>query len=264
MMKQVTNFPTVLHQEAAGVVTSYFSAIPQVDTILLVNSCARGVAAPESDLDFAILVEPGTSAFQRMEIETAWQSYSNSQATLSRFNHSGPFAHLHLDVIEGNYQPGILEKAGPIDYFEVEIGNQICYSAPLGVKGPYFQELQNRWLPYYDEERRIERLNFLLADCKHGIDHIAVFAKRGLHFHAFDLLYKTFQQFLQALFIANKTYPIAYNKWIREQVVKWLNMPELYPKLLPILTISDIESAEIIENSRKLASLLNSLSPRSA
>jgi len=51
-------FPTVLHHDAAEIVQDYFSAFPIIDTVLVVNSCARGLAVPESDLDFAILVRP--------------------------------------------------------------------------------------------------------------------------------------------------------------------------------------------------------------
>jgi len=50
---------------------------------------------------------------------------------------------------------------------------------------------------------------------------------RGLYFHAFDRLYKAFQEFLQALFVARRIYPLAYNKWIREQVADWLALPDV-------------------------------------
>jgi predicted nucleotidyltransferase len=52
------SFPTKLHQDTAELVRDYFLAIPGVDTVLVVNSCARGQAVPESDLDFAILTKP--------------------------------------------------------------------------------------------------------------------------------------------------------------------------------------------------------------
>ena len=52
----------------------------------------------------------------------------------------------------------VYEKGEPIDYFEIEIGNQICYSAPMENAGPYFKELQSKWLPYYNEELRLQRL----------------------------------------------------------------------------------------------------------
>jgi predicted nucleotidyltransferase len=51
-------FPTSRHSAAAAVVQDFFTERPDVDTILVVNSCARGVATTDSDLDFAILVKP--------------------------------------------------------------------------------------------------------------------------------------------------------------------------------------------------------------
>ena len=73
---------------------------------------------------------------------------------------------------------------------------------------------------------------------------------------AFDILYKAFQKYLETLFITNQTYPIAYNKSIHEQVVKFLNKPELYPKLSPILSVTNIESNEINEKAKMLRELL--------
>jgi len=253
------SFPTSLHQDAADLVSDYFLTIPNVDTALVVNSCARGQAVPESDLDFAILVNPGTTPGEIKNIETAWQIYSETQPTLLKYKQSGQFAHLHLDIIDGNYMPTILEIGVASDFFEIEIGNQICYSAPMARAGPYFQELQNKWLPYYNEELRLQRFAMTRNACEYDLNHIPLFVDRGLYFQAFDILCKAFQEYLQTLFIANKTYPIAYNKWIKEQVIKWLNKPDLYPKLSPILSVSNIESNEINDKAKMLRGLLDNL-----
>jgi hypothetical protein len=69
-------------------------------------------------------------------------------------------------------------------------------------------------------------------------------------------LYKAFQEFLQALFVARRTYPLAYNKWIREQVTEWLSLPDLYQELPPILSVRRMESAEIGEKADALRVLL--------
>ena len=252
-------FPTKLHQDTAELVRDYFLAIPGVDTVLVVNSCARGQAVPESDLDFAILTEPDTTLTKVKNIESSWKIYLETQPTFLKYKQSNQFVHLHLDIIDGNYRPANLEKGEPIDYFEVEIGNQICYSMPMDNAGPYFKELKNKWLPYYNEELRLQRLTMSRNACEYDLDHIPLLKERELHFHAFDILCRAFQEYLQTLFIASKVYPVAYNKWIKEQVVKWLNMPDLYPKLPPILSVSDIESNEIIEKANMLRRLLNSL-----
>lgn len=250
-------FPTKLHRDAAELVRDYFLAIPAVDTVLVVNSCARGQAAPESDLDFAILVNPDTKLADIRNIESSWQSYSQTQQTLINYKQSNPFAHFHLDIIDGNYKPTNIENDEPIDYFEVEIGNQICYSAPMHEAGLYFKSLQNKWLPYYDESLRLQRLQMAKEACDYDLNHIPFFIKRELYFQAFDILCNAFRKYLQVLFIANKTYPIAYNKWIKEQIAKWLHKPELYPKLSPILSIKNIESNEINDKVTMLRTLLN-------
>ncbi len=253
------NFPTKLHQDIADLIRDYFVAITNVDTVLVVNSCARGQAVPESDLDFAILIKPDTTPVEIINIESSWKIYLETHPAFLKYKQSNQFAHLHLDIIDGNYKPAIMGKGEPIDYFEIEIGNQICYSAPMNNAGQYFKKLQRKWLPYYDEELRQQRLTMSRNACEYDLDHIQFFVKRKLYFQAFDILCKAFQEYLQTLFIANKIYPIAYNKWIKEQIVKWLNMPDLYPKLSPILSLNNIESNEITEKVNMLRRLVNDL-----
>jgi predicted nucleotidyltransferase len=252
-------FPTKLHHDTAELIRDYFQAINGVDTVLIVNSCARGQAVPESDLDFAILMKPDTTPVEIINIEKSWLMYLETQPAFLKYKQSNEFAHLHLDIIDGNYKPTNSGKGEPIDYFEIEIGNQICYAAPMDNAGSYFKELQSKWLPYYNEELRLQRVTMSRKACEYDLDHIPLFVKRGLYFQAFDILCKAFQEYLQTLFIANKIYPIAYNKWIKEQIVKWLNMPDLYPKLPPILSVSNIESNEIIEKVNMLRLLINDL-----
>ena len=62
--------------------------------------------------------------------------------------------------------------------------------------------------------------------------------------------------FLQALFIARRTYPIAYDKWIREQVVEILSLPELYEQLPHLFEIERFESAELVDRADELGRLL--------
>lgn len=252
-------FPTKLHHDAAEVVRDFFSKIPAVDTVLVVNSCARGQAVLESDLDFAILVKPGATVTEVNNIELSWKEYEQHQQAILRYKQSNLFAHLHLDLIDGNYSPKDMGDGEPIDYFEIEIGNQVCYSAPMNIPGTYFEELQKRWLPYYNEELRLQRLQMVRDACDYDLKHIPLFVKRELYFQAFDILCKAFQEYLQALFIANKIYPIAYNKWIKEQVAKWLKKPELYACLPSILSIKNIETDEISNKANAVRKLLEDL-----
>jgi hypothetical protein len=176
------SFPTKLHEDLAELTRNYFTAIPDVDTVLVVNSCARGQAVPESDLDMAILVNPDTAVAEMKNIEGSWQAYIENQPTFLNYKESSPFAHLHLDIINGNYTPTTIERGEPIDYFEIEIGNQICYSAPMENAGSYFKTLQSKWLPYYNEELRLQRLRMIDDACNFDLDHVLFLSKESFIF----------------------------------------------------------------------------------
>jgi hypothetical protein len=94
------------------------------------------------------------------------------------------------------------------------------------------------------------------AACHYDLDHVPFYVSRNLYFQAFDRLYKAFREFFQALCIAHRTYPIAYNKWIREQVDGKLGLPTLYPQLPLVLEIHQLESAEVIQKADIVRMLL--------
>ena len=89
-----------------------------------------------------------------------------------------------------------------------------------------------------------------------NLERVNAGVARNLYFHAFDKLYHAFQEFLQALFIARRVYPIAYDKWIHEQVSGWLGLPQLYARLPAILEVRDLESDELCGRARELLELL--------
>jgi hypothetical protein len=57
--------------------------------------------------------------------------------------------------------------------------------------------------------------------------------------------------------MARRTCPIAYDKWIREQVVEILGLPELYEWLPHLFEITHLESAELVDNAAELGRLLD-------
>ena len=69
--------------------------------------------------------------------------------------------------------------------------------------------------------------------------------ERGLFSQSFDRLFNVYQEFLQALFISRRTYPIAFNKWIREQIVEILGLPELYQRLPRLFEIQGFKKPRI-------------------
>lgn len=250
-------FPTPLHEEAAETAGQFFQAQPGVDTVLVVNSCARGQGTPESDLDMNVLVQPGMPAEDFAGLEAAWRQELAGNEALRRFRASGEHAHVHLDVVRGEFVPEPWDDGGGPDGFELGIGNLLAYGKPLHGAGPYYLQLQAQWLPYYAGELRAQRLQMARSACRYDLDHVPFFVKRELYFQAFDRLYKSFQEFLQALFIARRVYPLAYNKWIRMQVEEWLGLPDLYRELPALLSVGNIQGSELVEKAQGLEHLLD-------
>jgi predicted nucleotidyltransferase len=250
-------FPTPFHQSAAEVALDFFIKRSIVDTVLVTNSCARGQGTPDSDLDMCILVKPETTPAEIQELEAQWQEVKSSHAVIRQFKDSHRFMQLHLDVVTGKFTPEVWDDGGGPDGFELGVGNLLAYAAPFHNAGNYYKQLQAEWLPYYGSELRDQRLSMSKQACIYDLDHVPLYFKRELYFQAFDRLYKAFQEFLQALFISKKVYPLAYNKWIRMQVEEWLGLPELYKELPPLISVSDITSEELLDKSARLRELVN-------
>ena len=250
-------FPTLLHEQAAETAYRFFQPQSAIDTVLVVNSCARGQALPESDLDMAVLLRPGTPEEEVARLEASWRQELAANDVLRRYQESGKLAHLHLDLIRGQYIPEVWDDGGGPDGFELGIGNQLVYAACMHEAGSYYLQLQAQWLPYYGADLHRQRLEMARAACAYDLSHVPFFVRRGLYFQAFDRLYKSLQEFLQALFIARRVYPLAYNKWIRMQVEDWLGLPELYRALPQIISIRNIESSELVDRASDLNDLLD-------
>lgn len=263
-------YPTPQHEAAAAQIVEFFSQQPGVDSVLLVNSCARGKASPDSCLDIIILVSEsfrdagnGSTVLERGENEgtealyRAWEEAPSTHTLLASLSEVGRFAEIHFDITDGRVRPAALSRDQAIDGFELSLGNYFAYSVPLWSGTPRFRELQARWLPYYPDALRAERLAHTREFCLHYLDHIEPYVERGLYFQAFDRLYQGFQGFLQGLFIARRSYPIAYNKWIREQVEEILELPELYARLPHILEIPSLESRDVVHRGETLRALVD-------
>jgi len=255
-MISALRFPTELHRRVADLVAGFFSEQAHVDTILVVNSCARGKAVAGSDLDMAVLITPTALSQEVQSLTMKWNQFMATQPMVHRFRSTGRFTQVHVDVFDGRMTPTVWDDGGGPDSFEIEIGNRVAYAAPLGEVGAYCRQLQSEWLPYYGDDLRLSRLAMVREACARDLAAVPFFLGRTLYFQAFDRLYKAFQEFLQALFLARRTYPLAYNKWIREQVTEWLSLPDLYQKLPQILSVRSIESAELGQKADALRVLL--------
>jgi len=254
-MRIKTRYPTVEHEQAARAVVKFFSSTPNVDAVILVGSCARGKASRDSCLDIAILVPPETLSNRENMLEQQWNKFYETENTFKKLRKAGKYSHVDLDFFDGCFTPNPREWTSGPDEFELEIGNRLVYSMPLWTGSTHLKRLKAEWLPYYDDALRRKRLKMVRRYFLNNLDHIPLYVNRGLYFQAFDRLYNAFHEFLQALFISRRTYPIAYDKWIREQVEEILKLPEVYKQLPRLFEIGHLESQEISQKAAELRSL---------
>ncbi|HLO14923.1 MAG TPA: hypothetical protein VK206_08840 [Anaerolineales bacterium] len=260
MLLQAT-YPTPEHKAAADTIVDFFVSNYKIDAVLLVNSCARGKATRDSCLDVIMLAKPDTSRSQLSSLEAGWEELEQTNHTIRALYKVGKYSVVHPDFIHGVFRPRERDEGGGPDDFEVEIGNFLAYSVPLWQGSDYYARLKEQWLPYYNEDLRRQRLDMVRWHCLNNLHHIPLYIERGLYFQSLDRLYNAYREFLQALFIARRTYPIAYNKWIREQLEEILGMPELYEQLSHLFEIEHFESDEIAEKAKEVEALLDEYAP---
>lgn len=243
-------YPTPQHERAAAEITSFFAEQPDTQAVLLTNSCARGRATPDSCLDVQVLTRT-----ERVEqLEHAWRRFAAGNAAVAELAAAGRWTDVHLDVVDGVFEVRTIDHE--LDWLEVEVGNLLAYSVPLLERGGRLGELRARWLPFYDEGLRAERLPAARATCLGYLERIPWFLDRKLWFQALARLHGAFGWFLLALHVEHRTYPIAYDKWIREQVVDNLGLPELYERLPGLFEIGRLQSRELERKAAELRGLV--------
>lgn len=244
-------FPSRAHERAAEEITAYFADREETDAVLLKNSCARGKATPDSCLDMEVVVP--TVDVERVDAE--WHAFARESDAIADLLRAGRFSDLHLDVSDGVLVPGAIDEEA-IDYFEVSVGNLFVYSVPLHTNGPRLEDLRSRWLPFYDDALRSERLGaarwFVLDN---NLARIPWYVERGLHFQAFDRFYRAFQGFLLGLHVSRRTYPLDYNKWIEEQVAENLGLPGLYERLPRLFELVPFDGNALEQKAGELQEL---------
>jgi hypothetical protein len=254
-------YPTPEHQAAAEAIVEFWTTHYSLDAVLLVNSCARGKATRDSCLDIVALARPEWLRSQLSDLEAGWARFEEANPAIHAMKKVGKYSVVHPDFIDGAFAPQERDEAAGPDDFEIGIGNFLAYSVPLWQGSDYFARLKHQWLPYYDEGLRQQRLAMVRHYCLNNLHHIPLYIERGLYFQSFDRLYNAYREFLQALFIARRTYPIAYNKWIREQVEEILGLPELYAQLTHVFEIKQFESSEIADKAKEVEQLLEKYAP---
>jgi predicted nucleotidyltransferase len=249
-------YPTLEHEIAAEAIVDFFSKCSHVEAVILKGSCARGEATRDSCLDIAILMRPKDFSIKKDELENHWSKFYETTKVFKSLEQVGKYSQVDLDFIDGDFRPKFHGWTSGPDEFELEIGNNLVYMTPLSKHGNYLETLQAKWLPYYDEELRRQRLEMVYRYCKNNLEHIPLYVDRELYFQSFHRLYNAFGEFLQLLFISRRTYPIAYDKWIREQVDEILKIPTLYRKLTSLFEIKRFDSKELTQKAEDLTQIL--------
>ena len=260
-MRLQATYPTPEHQTAADAIVDHFVSNYKIDAVLLVNSCARGKATRDSCLDIVVLAKPDPSRSPLTVMEAEWEKFEKATSEIKALYQVGRYSVVHPGFTDGVFLPREQDEAAGPDDFEVEVGNFLAYSVPLWQGSDYLAQLKGQWVPYYNEQLRQQRLDRVRWYCLNNLHHIPLYVERGLYFQSFDRLYNAYREFLQALFIARRTYPIAYNKWIREQVDEILGLSELYEQLSHLFEIKKFESSEMADKAREVEQLLNEYAP---
>jgi hypothetical protein len=244
------HYPTPQHERAAAEITSFFTDRQETPAVLLTNSCARGKATPDSCLDMQVL----TQTAQVGRLDQAWRRFAAGSAAIAELEAVGRWSDVHLDVTDGAFEVQRIDHE--LDWLEVQVGNLLAYSIPLFNRGDRLRDLREEWLPFYGEELRAERLPAARATCLGYLDRIPRLLDRQLWFQALARLHGAFDWFLLALHVEHRIYPIAYDKWIREQIVDNLALPELYERLPALFEIAHLESRELDQKAAELRALV--------
>lgn len=242
-------YPTKQHERASEKLVEIFSKDKRVMSIILYGSCVRGKAEKGSCLDFCLLVK------DKKQIEPVVNKFKSIYPKVKEFNGLKAlekYSHIDLFVSDGKIKITKRDWTSGPDEYELSIGNLFVYSAVLFDRNNYFKNLKKKHLPYYSEKIRKERLIEVKKYLFNNLDHVPLYVKRKLYFQAFSRLYNASKEFLQAIFIKRKIYPISYDKWIKEQMVEILEEPGLYKNFVNLLEIKKLESNELIGKYRKL------------
>jgi len=232
---------TPAHRAALYLAVDFLSKLPEVDAVLLVGSWARGVAHEESDVDLAVLA--------RAPVEAAWERSEERRRADELLQPVTRWSTIEVDSFTADVRPVPRGWTTGPDDFELRLGNWVAHAEPLWERGDAFRRLRERWLPYYDDELRAQRLADVVMYCANDLEHIPWALDRDDRFQAFDRLYHALQECVQGLFIARRVYPIAYDKWLEQQLRDLLGLPDVATRLAGALDIDHVREGAVAVES---------------
>ena len=246
-------FPTQSHQEAFEATVEYFKKKEEALAITLVGSVLRGQGSFDADIDVDVFVEnPKAIDILSSEFDVVGPSILEG---LKDKPDTGRFFDIGLHIRTLN--PQLKQRSwtdGPGE-FEIELGHSFVYCEPVFKRGTAYDLAKKKFVPYYNATLRNERLKETEKFCLNNIEHIELYVKRGLYFQAFKRLHDACQEFLQALFISKRTYPLDYDKWVEYELIEILKMPELYREFVPLYELQKLESDELVSKGKHLHNL---------
>ncbi|MFY9462478.1 MAG: nucleotidyltransferase domain-containing protein [Candidatus Sungiibacteriota bacterium] len=247
-------FPTKSHQKALEATAEHFKKKKEVLAITLVGSVLRGHGSADADVDVDVFVKD-QATIDRLSREFDKVSQS-ILAPLRKNKEVGRYFDIGVHMRFLNPQPKPRFWTSGPDEFEIEIAHSFVHCKLIFERNKAWTKARKRFVPYYNENLRKRRLKEVKMYCLNNIGHIEPYVKRGLYFQAYKRFYDATREFLQALFISKKKYPLDYDKWIRYELEKILKMPKLYREFVSLYELNKLESNELIKKGRRLEKLL--------
>jgi len=240
----------------------YYETYPCVCAVVLIGSLARGKAALGSCIDLAVFLHD--EGFKKLASRLTNRANAYSRLGGEICFYSGDleggvqFDNVRVDLVftDGRFRKGRNPFDMVNDEFETTIGNLLVYGVPLFTKGSKYQHLRSKYLPFYTEDLRQERLDGTRSEFNYKVWKTRWLASRGEYIAAFDTLLQTTRIFLQHLFIKQRKYPIDYCKWLKEQCESILATSELYPKLAAIIQDTKLTKTGIDKKAAMLERLM--------
>lgn len=240
-MHEKIHFPDESYRDVLEKMTDYFEAFPGVFAVVLTGSLARSKAVKGSCIDLCVFL--GKKQFEKLGLglKAREKAYSRLGGEICYYTGEVEggveFGDVRVDMnfTDGKFRVGHMSFDIVRDEFETTIGNLLVYCVPMFQKGNRYQRLRSRYIPFYSDSLRKERLDGTNREFCYKTWKTRWLAERGEYLSALDTLLEAQRIFLQHLFIKERKYPIDYVKWLKEQCETILDMPELYPKLTRVV-----------------------------
>jgi predicted nucleotidyltransferase len=234
-------FPSERHRALARETAVALARDARVAAICLTGSIARGVADEQADMDMVVFTAPE----HVQALAEAVEARARASAEIW----------FDLEVTDGEFQPG---QHGwmYIDPFELVVGNWVAYARPLFERDDTLQRLRARYLPYYEEALAAERAARLAELTVNHADRVRRGLSRGSLFDAAERLRMGVQSFLAGLFVHRRVYPVDYAKWVEQQVIGLVGLPELLPPLRKLFDIGPLDPERLHARAAALEELV--------